>query len=140
MMKDSNCIFCKIIAGKIPAEKIYEDSHSVAFLDLEPRAPGHTLVIPKEHSEFLSGLPDEEIGPLFLAVKNVSGAVIDAVHADGATIGINQGSAAGQVVGHIHVHIVPRFYKDGGGAIQSVVQNKPKESLKEIKDEILKKS
>ncbi|MEK9180350.1 MAG: HIT family protein [Patescibacteria group bacterium] len=137
-MRDPNCIFCKIVDGKIPAEKLYEDSHALAFLDLEPRAPGHTLIVPKYHAETLETLPEEDAGPLFSAVKKVAKMLMRGLEADGATIGINQGAAAGQVVGHLHVHVLPRYHSDGGGAIQSVVNNKPKESLGEIKSKILK--
>lgn len=136
-MRDANCIFCKIIEKKVPAEIVYEDDDAVAFLDVEPHAPGHTLIIPKQHAELLENLPDEKIKPLFLAVKRVAGMVVRGLGADGGTIGINQSAAAGQVVGHLHVHVLPRFYGDGGGAIQSVVRNKTKESLKEVRKKIV---
>ena len=138
-MSEANCIFCKIVDKKIPAEIIYKNEDVVAFLDVEPHAPGHTLVIPKHHAELLENLPDEKVGPLFFAVKRVLQMVVKGLEADGATVGINQSAAAGQVVGHLHIHILPRFKGDGGGAIQSVVHNKPKESLKEVKEKILQK-
>lgn len=134
----ADCIFCKIVDKKIPAEIVYENDDVAAFLDVEPHAPGHTLIIPKDHAELLENLPDDKIGPLFSAVKRVVELIVEGLEADGATIGINQGAAAGQVVGHLHIHILPRFEGDGGGAIQSVVRNKPKESLKEIKEKILR--
>ena len=137
-MRDANCLFCKIVEKKIPAEIIYEDENAVAFLDIEPHAPGHTLIIPKHHAELLENLPDEKVGPLFSAVKCVAKMITRCLEADGATIGINQGAAAGKVVGHFHIHILPRFQGDGGGAIQSVARNIPKESLKETRDKILR--
>lgn len=136
-MGDPNCLFCKIAGNKIPAGVIYDDDHATAFLDLEPRSPGHTLVVPKYHAATLEDLPEEEISPLFLAVKRVVHMLVRGLEAHGATIGINQSEAAGQVVGHLHIHIMPRFFGDKGGAIQSIVNNKPKETLVEIKNKIL---
>ncbi|MFQ5753201.1 MAG: HIT family protein [bacterium] len=132
-----DCLFCKISKKQIPAAIIYEDNRTQAFLDIEPRAPGHVLVIPKVHAETIGDLPDKEIGPLFTAVKNVVDLVVHGLGADGATIGANQGKASGQVVDHLHIHIIPRFFGDGGGAIQSVVSNKPKESVEEIRKKIV---
>lgn len=137
-MSGENCLFCRIYKKDVPTELIYEDDHAAAFLDVEPRAPGHLLVVPKMHAERIGDLPDNEIGPFFLAVKLAANMVVCGLEAHGATIGINQGEAAGQVVGHLHIHIIPRFYNDGGGSVQSVVSNKPKESLAEIRDKILK--
>lgn len=135
-----DCLFCKIVAGEIPAKKVYEDKAVLAFLDIEPRAPGHTMVIPKIHGANLLELPDSSVKPLFSAVKKVTKSVVEAVRADGATIGINHGRASGQEVGHLHVHIIPRFNGDGGGPIQAIVQNFPKESLDEIRDKIIRKT
>jgi len=132
-----DCLFCKIVAKGIPASIVYEDGHAIAFLDASPRAPGHTLVVPRAHASAIKDLPDEEVGPLFLAVKKVSSLIIKALEADGITIGINQGGASGQVIDHLHIHIMPRFYNDGGGAIQSAVNNKPQDSIEEIKSKIL---
>ncbi len=132
------CLFCKIIEGKVPADKIYEDRHALAFLDVFPRSPGHTLVIPKSHAEKLEDLPEIELQPLFSAVAKVSGIVLGALKAEGATIGINQGKVAGQVVEHLHVHMVPRFAGDKGGSLQSVVNNAPEESTAAIRKKILK--
>ncbi len=120
-MQDPSCLFCKIAAAAIPAKIIYEDDHAIAFLDITPRAPGHTVVIPKYHASTLVTLPDEEIAPLFRAVKKTAAVLMSALHPDGITIGINQGRASGQEVDHLHVHLMPRFHGDGGGSVQSVV-------------------
>ncbi len=129
---DGNCLFCKIIDKKIPAYMVQDGEHAAAFLDITPRTMGHTLVIPKYHAATLADLPDGEIGPFFSAVKSVATLLGDKLGADGLTIGMNQGEASGQVVGHLHVHILPRFKDDGGGAIQSVVHRTPVLSLQEV--------
>ena len=131
------CLFCKIVNKKVPAAIIHDDERALAFLDITPRAPGHTLVIPKYHAAKLSELPQEEVGPLFLAVKSVAALLEKRLLPDGITIGINQGEASGQVVGHVHVHLMPRWHNDGGGSIQSVVHNAPRESIEEIKKKII---
>lgn len=127
-----DCIFCKIAKREIPAEVVYEDDCALAFLDIKPRSPGHTIVIPKIHSPSISELDDGLVGPLFVAVKRVGTIVKNALGAPGITYGINQGRASGQEVNHIHVHIMPRLPGDGGGPVQVVVDNPPKEDLGEI--------
>jgi len=133
-----NCLFCKIANKEIPAEIIYEDAKTVAILDINPRAPGHTMVIPRIHAETLLDLPENEVGPLFSAVKKVTGLLKTALKSEGFTIGINHGKISGQVVDHLHIHIIPRFKNDGGGSIHSVVNNPPEKPLSEIKSEIIK--
>jgi histidine triad (HIT) family protein len=127
-----DCIFCKIVEKKNSAKIIYEDEHVIAFLDIHPRAPGHTMVIPKVHAPNLLELPDEEVAPLFTAVKQVAALVSWRLHADGITMGVNQGRASGQEVDHLHVHLLPRWKDDGGGAIQSVVNNQRMGTVDEI--------
>lgn len=111
---------------------VYEDDRALAFLDIMPRALGHTLVVPKIHAATIVDLPESEIQPLFSAVKKVSGLLTKVFAPDGLTLGINQGEASGQVVGHLHVHVLPRFRGDGGDSVQSVVHNPPKEPLEAI--------
>ena len=134
-MTHNDCLFCKIANKEIPLYLIYETDRVVAFLDIQPRAPGHAMVIPKIHAPNILELPNEEIEPLFAAVKHVAEMLSRSLKPDGITIGINQGRASGAEVDHLHVHLIPRWYQDGGSAIQSVVNNQPKESL----DAILKK-
>ncbi len=131
------CIFCAIAKKEIPSHLIYEDEHALAFLDIHPRAPGHVLVIPKAHAETVMDLSDEAVGMFFSAVKNVDRLLVAKLKPDGVTIGINQGAASGQEVAHVHVHLMPRFKNDGGGSIQSVVNNAPQESIEEIKKKIV---
>ena len=127
-----DCLFCKIIARTIPANVVYEDDHAFAFLDIMPSAPGHTMVIPKVHAPNFLELPDAEVAPLFEAVKKVAELLTRKLGSNGLTVGINQGRASGQEVDHLHVHLMPRWKGDGGSAVQTVVENVPKESLEEI--------
>ena len=107
----NECVFCKIAQKEIPAGagKIYEDEKFIAFLDIKPNNPGHTLIIPKNHYENIYSLPDEiicNIGPI---VKKIAVAVKRGVNADGINIIMNNDSAAGQIVHHAHFHIIPPF-------------------------------
>jgi len=112
-MTDANCIFCRIATGDIPSAKIYEDENVLAFLDLAPVHPGHTLVIPKNHYKDMLEVP-AELGPaVFAALQKVAGAVVKATGAQGFNIMQNNGLAAGQTMFHIHWHIIPRFDDDG---------------------------
>ncbi len=108
-----SCIFCKIIKGEIPSNKIYEDKDLFAFLDIGPVNKGHVLVIPKKHSETLLETEDAILQKVILAVKNVSIAVKNGVKADGINIIQSNSQAAGQLVPHLHFHIIPRFKGDG---------------------------
>lgn len=132
-----DCLFCKIANKEIPAEIIYEDDHALAFLDIHPKTLAHVLIIPKKHYASLKDVADSEIGPLFATVKKVAIILTDRFKPDGLTIGINQGRAAGQEVDHLHIHILMRYKNDNGGSIQSIVDNPPKESLKEVRKKIL---
>lgn len=133
-----DCLFCKIVKKEIPAEIIYEDEKTLAILDITPRSPGHTMVLSKFHSETMLDLPEKEIEPLFSAVKKVTELIEKSLKPEGFTIGINHGKISGQVIDHLHIHIIPRFKNDGGSSIHSVVNNPSKKSLKEIKSEIIK--
>lgn len=106
-------IFSKIIAGEVPSEKIYEDDETFAFLDINPNNPGHTLVIPKAEFENIYEIPEDLFLKVMSTVKRLAPAVRDAVGAEGVNIVMNNESAAGQIVPHVHVHIIPRFSGDG---------------------------
>lgn len=133
-----DCLFCKIVKKEIPSEVIYENEEALSFLDVNPFALGHALVISKSHAENISGLRDEAVGPVFQAVKKVTGMLKKALGPEGFTIGINHGRISGQMVPHFHIHVIPRYPGDGGGSIHSVVENRPKESIKETKEKIIK--
>ncbi len=132
----TDCLFCKISKKEISAQFVYENDGAMAILDVNPRAPGHTMVIPKIHAENILDLPEEQIAPLFLTVKKITDILNKAFQPDGFTIGINHGKASGQVVEHLHIHVIPRFANDGGKSIHSVVNNPPKGSLEEIVNKI----
>lgn len=114
-------IFERIVDGEIPAEIVHETDDVIAFLDANPLAPGHTLVVPKEPYDRLRDVPPELSAEVFGVVREIAPAIEDAVKADATTIGINDGPAAGQEIPHLHVHIVPRFDGDGGGSLHSVM-------------------
>jgi len=109
----SDCIFCKIALNDIPAVKVYEDSEFLAFLDIKPVRPGHTLVISKAHYDRFDVAPPEAAGQLWQVVQKVATAIVRATQAQGYNATINNGRAAGQVVDHVHVHVIPRMAKDG---------------------------
>ncbi len=109
----SNCVFCKIVAGELPASKIYEDEKTLVFLSIGPINKGHALVIPKEHYKDCLDTPSELLAHLMQVAQKVARAVKLATGADGINFGINNGAAAGQLVFHTHLHIIPRFYNDG---------------------------
>ncbi len=107
------CLFCKIVDKKLPADIVYEDDSVVAFLDIYPNNPGHTLVVSKNHFEDLLATPDGELAKLISAVKFLGDKIMQAVRADGFNIGVNTKPASGQVIFHTHFHIIPRFKDDG---------------------------
>ena len=108
-----NCIFCKIIAGEIPALKIYEDELVLAFMDIAPINFGHVLVIPKEHHTSTATIPEKTAGRIFLAASRIGVAMRRALDADGFNLHLSDGTVAGQVVMHAHLHVVPRWTDDG---------------------------
>lgn len=111
-MNKDNCIFCKIVAGEIPSVTLYEDDHVLAFLDIGPISDGHSLLIPKEHVEFMDQASPDAIAQLARRLPMLAAAVKNAMNADGYNILNNNGKAAGQAVGHIHFHIIPRRQGD----------------------------
>jgi histidine triad (HIT) family protein len=128
----SACLFCQIARGERPSHIIYEGDGAVAFLDIFPCTPGHTLVIPRAHYATLSEMPPEEAGKLFRVAAMVAVRVQSALGAAGFNLGLNNGKAAGQEVFHVHVHIIPRYPHDGGGSMKSVAHFTGKESLEAI--------
>lgn len=109
----NSCLFCKIVSNEIPSTKIYEDDHVLAFLDIHPVNIGHTLVVPKAHHTNLYDTPDETLAHMMAVAKKLSVAVKNALDVDGINIEMNNDPAAGQIIFHTHIHIVPRFEGDG---------------------------
>jgi histidine triad (HIT) family protein len=107
-----DCVFCAILEGELPSYDVYEDDQVLAFLDANPVAEGHTLVVPKAHRERLTDLTSEETAAVFDAAREVAGAVEAAVEPDGYNLFQTNGAAAGQEVFHSHVHVVPRYEGD----------------------------
>ena len=128
----SNCIFCKIVAGDIPAQVIARDEHALAFLDVEPLADGHTLVIPTHHIGLVEEMSPAAAAGLFRLVAQIAGEVRLAVGATGSTIGINNGEATGQTVPHVHVHIVPRWPGDDAGSIHTMFHRRTTTALADV--------
>lgn len=128
----NECIFCKIIEDEAESEEIYETEKTLAFLDKRPRAPGHTLVIPKKHIKTMKELEDDLISEVFSTVKEVEKLLDKSLNPDAFTIGINDGGEAGQEIPHLHVNVIPRFKEDRCRPIQSLVNNNPEDSIKSI--------
>ncbi len=111
----SDCVFCSIVAGTAPGSVIYEDDDVVAFLDLFPVHPGHTLVVPRHHVEDLRSCPPAMAGRLFAVSAQIAPAVVTATGAAGFNVWTANGEAAGQEVFHLHLHVLPRFEGDAFG-------------------------
>ncbi len=117
------CVFCRIVRGEVPSHVVYEDERSMAFLDINPSAPGHTLVIPKAHVTRVEDLSEEDAAALFGTLHRLVGKIQDAVDAPASTIGINNGRESGQEVPHVHIHVIPRLRGDRGGIIQGIARS-----------------
>ena len=105
---DSNNIFAKILRGELPCHKVYEDDHALAFLDIMPRAPGHTLVLPKAPARNLLDVAPDDLAHVMQVAQKIARASLKVFGADGITIQQFNESAGGQVVFHLHYHVMPR--------------------------------
>jgi histidine triad (HIT) family protein len=108
----SECVFCRIVRGDIPCFKVYEDQSVLAFLDIGPVSDGHTLVIPKQHFARLHQCPAELCAELTSCAARIAEAAVDAVDAEGYNVLCNNGRASGQLVEHLHLHVIPRHSGD----------------------------
>jgi histidine triad (HIT) family protein len=135
-----DCVFCKILTGEIPALKLYEDDYTLALLDIRPTQPGHTLVIPKDHFENIYTLPAETACRMMMTVQKVSLAVKEAMNADGINLIMNNEAAAGQIIFHAHIHIIPRHNDDGlrhwGHKEYNEATNEAADTARKIIDEL----
>jgi len=109
---DPGCIFCKIVQGQVPSAKVLETDEAVAFLDIHPVIPGHTLLVPRAHHAHLSDLPDRIAAQAGSLLPRLCRAIRAATGADGLNVIVNHGRAAGQTIDHCHWHIIPRFEDD----------------------------
>ena len=107
-MTESDCIFCKIVAGDIPVTKVFEDGACVAFMDIGPVAEGHVLLIPKTHAATIEDLPSQDAGGLLANLPRIARALRAATGCEGLNVLQNNGRVAGHVVMHVHFHLIPR--------------------------------
>jgi histidine triad (HIT) family protein len=107
-----DCVFCKIVAGEIPSERVDEDEHTVAFMDLNPWTRGHALVVPRKHSTDLLEIEEEDLGRTVVAAKRLAARMKERLGADGVNLLNACGSAAWQSVFHFHIHVIPRWSDD----------------------------
>ncbi len=128
-----DCLFCKIIAGTIPCEKIYEDTDTFAFLDIGPVSKGHLLIIPKQHATDLNSGSQENAVALMKTVHKLAPTILKALNATAYNLGMNHGVDAGQEVFHTHLHLMPRY----AGETRSFVKTHPsKEELSVVAEKI----
>jgi histidine triad (HIT) family protein len=109
----TDCIFCKVVAGELPSSQLLSDDRVVVFMDINPVSHGHCLVVTKEHRPTLFELTDEEGAAVMSAAHRVAEAIREALKPDGVNLHQSNGPAAGQVVGHFHLHVIPRWEHDG---------------------------
>ena len=126
----SDCVFCKIVAGQIPSTRVFEDEHTLAFLDIGHVNPGHTLVAVKKHAANVFELEGAQAEAIARAIVKISKALKKAFQPEGLSVYQANGKAAGQTVFHLHVHLVPRYENDGM-TFTWPVKNPPREKLDE---------
>jgi histidine triad (HIT) family protein len=131
----TECVFCRIVAGQIPATVVFEDEHTLAFMDIGQVNPGHVLVAVKKHAENLYALDDAQAGAVLRAAAKIARAIRDAFKPEGLSVYQANGKAAGQTVFHYHVHLVPRYAGDGM-ELTWPVKNPPREKLVEYAGKI----
>jgi len=127
-----DCLFCKIVAGEIPNYTVYEDENVLAFLDIHPCAKGHTVIVPKKHFADLAEMSVSDWQEMSGGLAGVFSRVQEVLNPDGINLGINNGKAAGQAVGHVHWHLIPRWQGDGGGSMHSIIRNADGADVKEV--------
>ncbi len=115
-------MFCRIIGGEIISHKVYENERTLAFLDIHPSTPGHTLIVPKAHIARVEDLSDGDAEALFGTLHKIVGGIQEAVGAPASTIGVNNGRESGQEIPHVHIHVIPRSRGDRGGIIQGIAR------------------
>ena len=127
-----HCVFCRIIKGETSAHIVHENEKTLAFLDINPSAPGHTLIIPKVHLPKVEYLNAEYAEALFRTLYRLIEPIQKAVKAPSSTIGINNGPESGQEIPHGHIHVIPRFDGDRGGIIQGITREKRRTDSSEM--------
>jgi len=135
----TDCVFCSIVAEDSPAYRLYEDEHSLAFLDIEPATRGHTLVIPKTHYVTTPDMPESLAGKVFETVHHVSDALESAYQLDGFTL-VQENGVTRQEVPHAHIHIIPRYGDDDldlGWSGERVDETTQREVVATVRDELV---
>jgi histidine triad (HIT) family protein len=135
-MSDPSCVFCKIVAGQIPCHKVFEDGDTLAFLDVGPLAEGHLLVIPKEHYARMDEMPSELAGRVMAHLPRLSAIVSQVTGKSGFNVLQNNDTVAGQLVPHVHFHIIPRAAGDGLGYRWNATKY-PAGAAEEMRDRLL---
>lgn len=131
-MLEKNCTFCKIVERHISARIISQNDNAIAFLDAFPLSLGHTLIIPKRHYSKVQDMNSEYSSAMFDLLRVVTEAVEKVTRAKASTIAIHNGVEAGQVILHVHIHIIPRFSGDGAGPVHSMFKNRPNINSEEM--------
>ncbi|MBW2265516.1 MAG: HIT family protein [Deltaproteobacteria bacterium] len=131
-----DCIFCKIIGGEIPSEKVYEDDKVFAFMDINPLNDGHVLIIPKSHAGTIHEIGEDDFLAVMSATHKLAAAIRKALNPDGINLLQLNGKAANQVVPHLHVHIVPRWSGDGLTISQWEIVAGNMEKVKNVAEQI----
>lgn len=129
-----DCLFCRIAAGSIPSAEVYQDEAVFAFLDINPLAPGHTLVVTKRHAARLQDCSPEDASALLRAAHLLAPSIAKVTGLPDATIAINNGPGAGQEVQHVHLHLVPRRAGDGHGPIHALFRPPSKADVEQLHD------
>jgi histidine triad (HIT) family protein len=111
-MADPDCIFCRILAGELPARVVEEDERTIAFMDIAPATRGHALVIPRAHSVDLLSIGEQDLQAVILAARRLAARAKERLGADGVNLINSCGAAAWQTVFHFHVHVIPRYEGD----------------------------
>ncbi|HKE78178.1 MAG TPA: HIT domain-containing protein [Solirubrobacteraceae bacterium] len=128
--RDPDCLFCKIVAGELPATIVAEDERTVSFMDINPATRGHALVVPRAHSVDLLAVPQDDLSACAAAARRLAGRAKEALGADGVNLINSCGRAAWQTVFHFHLHVIPRYEDDplklpwvpGPGAPQEIAE------------------
>ena len=111
-MSETDCIFCKIVAGELPAQRLYEDERTLAFMDIAPGNPGHLLVIPRTHAQDVLAIDPDDLAAVIRTAQVMARRVSERLGADGVNLINSCGAAAWQTVFHLHVHVIPRYVDD----------------------------
>lgn len=140
-MKKEECIFCKIVKKEIPTDFLFESENFICFLDISPVSKGHTLIVPKKHSTNILEIDTKYGKELLELIQKVGKAQMESLNADGFNIGVNTGKAAGQLVMHTHIHLMPRYNGDGlvsWASTEYETEDEKKEVLQKLMEELNK--